>query len=451
MPKLLQNIANTGIQADTPFNLRNKLRVFNSAVLLVLFISLFYLVVGVVNHFYLGVMLTVFSVLSTLLAFYLVRRRRYSAAFHYMMWYGFTFLSGFAILFGRINNSYYYLLFMPVAANILFDCLSTTLVYTIISAAVLMCNVYWVDNYPPYYVLDGLMIYFGYPNVLFVIALIYMGVRQFKQENLAYAGQIDQQRRVLEEKNHEITDSINYAKKIQDALIPSEQEFNGHFKEAFVLFRPKDIVSGDFYWITERQGKIYYATADCTGHGVPGGFMTMLGISFLDEIINEKGVEGPAAILDALRDRLVHTLKQSGTAGENKDGMDIVLCCLDKQRSTLEFSAANNSLYILRNGGLTEYKGDKQPCGFHHDSRPFTGHRISLQPGDCVYTFSDGYADQFGGPKGKKFKYKQLQETLLASHHKPFAEQKRDVSNVFDAWKVPLEQVDDVLLVGVKF
>lgn len=450
MPNLLQNIADTGIQSDTPFHLRNKLRVFNNAVMLVLFISLFYLVVGIVNRFYLGVTLTVFSVLSTFLAFYLVSRARYAVAFHYMMWYGFIFLSGFTILFGRINNSYYYFLFMPIAANILFDCLTTMLVYTVISAVMLVANAFYIDHYPPYYVLENWLAYFGYPNAVFAIALVHMGVRVFKQENLAYAGQIDQQRRVLEEKNHEITDSINYARRIQDALIPSEQEFNAHFKEAFVLFRPKDIVSGDFYWITRRQGKIYYATADCTGHGVPGGFMTMLGISFLDEIINEKGVEKPAAILDALRDRLVHTLKQSGTAGESKDGMDIVLCCIDLQSNTLDFAAANNSLYVLRNGSLADHKGDRQPCGFYHNSRPFTDHRISLQPGDCVYTFSDGYADQFGGPKGKKFKYKQLQETLLASHYKSFAEQKRGFGQVFDAWKVPLEQVDDVLLVGIK-
>ncbi len=334
-----------------------------------------------------------------------------------------------------------------------------------------------MDFFQSYYNIPPALRFFGYPNIPFVCLLIFLGVRLFKQENLKYAATIEDQRKILEEKNHEITDSINYAKKIQDALIPSETEFTSHFKEAFVLFKPKDIVSGDFYWISKKENKVFYATADCTGHGVPGGFMTMLGISFLDEIVNEKNIDAPNEILNLLREKIIGTLKQTGTAGESKDGMDIALCCLDTDTNILHYAAANNSVYVLSpfgglaptGGGvaqatgevdgkknqstnefvLKEYKPDKQPCGFHHEPKPFTVQHIKLQTGDCIYTFSDGYADQFGGDKGKKFKYKKLEELLISSH-KDFKAQKKLLDETFDGWKGGLEQVDDILLIGIR-
>lgn len=450
MVSLLQSIARTGIYTDTSFHLRNKLRVFNNAILIIMCVSAFYCVVGFVTHLYYGAFTTLFSVGSTILALVLVKYRRYNLAFHYAMWYGFIFLSLFGVLFGEANSSCYYFLFMPVACSILFDEPKVTVIYFAISALMLIANVLYMDHVPPYYVLPAWLRYFNYPNVFFSTLLVFLGVRLFKQENIRYAGRIEDQHRALEVKNQEITDSITYARKIQDALIPSEARFSAFFKEAFVLFRPKDIVSGDFYWIARKQQKIYYATADCTGHGVPGGFMTMLGISFLDEIVNGKQVNEPAAILDALRERIISTLRQTATAGENKDGMDIVLCCLDAETNTLDYAGANNALYVMRDGSITEYKGDKQPCGFYHELRPFTNRRVALQPGDCIYTFSDGYADQFGGPKGKKFKYKQLQQTLETLAHQPLREQKTSIERIFESWRVPLEQVDDVLLIGVR-
>ncbi|MBS1636102.1 MAG: SpoIIE family protein phosphatase [Bacteroidetes bacterium] len=450
MATLIERITNLGINHDTPFHLRNKLRVFNTAVVIIICISAFYGGVAVVKHFYYGIAVTAFSVLYNICALLMVRKRHYHVAFHCTMWYGFIFLSAFSILFGRVNNSYYYFLFMPVVCNILFDQHRHTVLYLVTSSIFMVLNVYYIEHYTPYYTLSEWMTYLSYPNIVFAAILVYMGVRLFKQENLRYAGQIEEQKKVLEEKNHEITDSINYARKIQNALIPSEQEFAAHFREAFILFKPKDIVSGDFYWITRKGNKVFYATSDCTGHGVPGGFMTMLGISFLDEIINEKNITRPDLVLNALRERIIHTLKQTGTAGENKDGMDIVLCCLDTSTLQLEFACANNSLFVLRGGALTEYRADKQPCGFYHENLPFTYHQVTLQPGDQVYTFSDGFADQFGGPKGKKFKYKQLQETLIANGTKSLHEQHKVLDHVFESWRDTLEQIDDVLLIGIK-
>ena len=263
------------------------------------------------------------------------------------------------------------------------------------------------------------------------------------------------QNHTIEQKNREITDSIQYAYNIQTAIMSSEKEFAAHFDDAFVFFRPKDIISGDFYWIGKVDNKIIYATGDCTGHGVPGGFMSMLGISLLNEVVNEHELTEPALILSRVRKKVIVALKQKGIAGEHQDGMDMVICVLDKDAKTLTFASANRSFYIVSGGEndfrLNEYKGDKQPVGiFGRELKPFSQQTIQLNGRDTIYTFTDGFADQFGGPKGKKFKYKQLQELLLQNANKPMSQQKQALAAAFTSWKGNLEQVDDVCVIGVK-
>jgi serine phosphatase RsbU (regulator of sigma subunit) len=272
-----------------------------------------------------------------------------------------------------------------------------------------------------------------------------------EQENVV----ISKQKEELFDKNKEITDSINYAKRIQRAFIPKENEFTKAFKESFVLFRPKDIVSGDFYWIYEIETRIYYATADCTGHGVPGGFMTMLGLSFLEEIVSQNIAKDPADVLNIIRKRIINTLKQTGSAEESKDGMDVVLCCIDKSKMKLTYAAANNSFYILRKDEagekqLIEKKGEKQPCGFFPDPQPFILHEEELKQGDIIYTLTDGYPDQFGGKKGKKFRYKALEELLLNNSDLSFEKQRDILNTTIEEWMGKLDQVDDILVIGVK-
>jgi serine phosphatase RsbU (regulator of sigma subunit) len=288
----------------------------------------------------------------------------------------------------------------------------------------------------------------------------------------------EMQKHIIEEKNKEITDSINYAQKIQFAILPKEEEFTKAFPDSFVLFKPKDIVSGDFYWFTKvlatstnaRRGAsdgrradtefgdttsspelFIYATCDCTGHGVPGGFMSMLGTSLLNETINEKGISKTGQILDRVRDKLITEMKQTGLEGENKDGMDLVLTCYDLKNMKLTYSAANNGFYIIRNGELLEMDPDKQPIGYYGDAmKPFTEHTVDLQKGDCIYTFTDGYADQFGGPKGKKYKYKQFEELLMNIWQKPMREQHTALDESIESWRGELEQNDDICIIGVR-
>lgn len=263
--------------------------------------------------------------------------------------------------------------------------------------------------------------------------------------------EIEKQKELVEDHQKEIIDSINYAQKIQSAILPSLNDFRDTVKNGFVLFKPKDIVSGDFYWLSEKENYIFYAAADCTGHGVPGGFMSMLGTSLLNEVVNEKKIYEPADVLDMLRVKIILALKQKGESGENKDGMDMVFCRLDKNKKQLVYAAANNPLWLVRNGQCIEYRADKQPVGISGGkSEQFTQHTIDLQAGDCIYIFTDGFADQFGGPKGKKFKYKQFQELLVENASKPVAEQHNILEKSIDSWRGTLEQVDDVLVIGVR-
>lgn len=266
--------------------------------------------------------------------------------------------------------------------------------------------------------------------------------------------EIEFQNTALEYKNREITDSINYARNIQLASIPTKERFNSCFRDSFVYYVPKDIVSGDFYWVYQQENIVYYVTGDCTGHGVPGGFMTMLGLSFLQEIIAGRRIQDPAEVLNLLRDKIINALNQNGAPGESKDGMDITICRVDQTSLELTYASANNSLYLVRkneNGiaEITKYAADRQPCGFYHDNKLFTQHTVQLQQGDCVYTFTDGYADQFGGPKGKKFRYKQLEELLVRNSTLPFQEQAIILDQTLKNWQGNNEQVDDILVIGI--
>jgi len=260
-----------------------------------------------------------------------------------------------------------------------------------------------------------------------------------------------QQKDIIEQKNQSITDSIQYASRIQTAVLPPIDFISEWGIENFILYMPKDIVSGDFYWGLKKDDKIIVAAGDCTGHGVPGAFMSMLGHAFLDEIVNTTRVENAAIILNTLRDEIINTLKQKGMAGEAHDGMDISIFILDRKTGIMDFAGANNPLYLIRDGKLTKIPGDRMPIGLHVTTMtPFTNQSIQTVKGDRLYIFSDGYADQFGGPKGRKYMYKPFQDLVLRNHDKPMDNQKEILQNTFINWKGDREQVDDVLVIGVR-
>ena len=266
-------------------------------------------------------------------------------------------------------------------------------------------------------------------------------LKQRANEKLSHANEL------IKEKNDDITASLEYASKIQEALLPTKENTT-LFTDAFFMLKPKDIVSGDFFWYTEKAGKKIFTAVDCTGHGVPGAFMSMIGNTFLHEIINEKGITKPSEILNELRSKVVGALSKRDA---RKDGMDMAICALDEQNLTLEFAGANNPLYLVQDNEMKEIKADKQPVGLMAErNEPFNNHEFKIKKGDKIYVFSDGYADQFGGPKGKKFKYKQLKDLLFGISEKPMTEQREILLTTFNSWKGDLEQVDDVCLIGVR-
>ncbi len=272
---------------------------------------------------------------------------------------------------------------------------------------------------------------------------------------------IEHQKEEVDEKNQEIISSLRYAKRLQEALLPPKNLLESFFKNNyFILYQPRDIVSGDFYWArkiktTPREGKskefLLMAVADCTGHGVPGAFMSLLGSNFLHQSAVDKDVNTPAEALDFLNQKIITTLNHGYGEEKIRDGMDISLIAIDLESKQLAYAGANNPVYVVRDNTLETLKANKQAIGNMNDAAlPYTNLVNQLQSGDCIYMFTDGYADQFGGPKGKKLMRKQFEEILLANSSKPMQDQKFALETVYTNWKGDLEQVDDVCVVGIR-
>ena len=262
--------------------------------------------------------------------------------------------------------------------------------------------------------------------------------------------EVVEQKKIIEEKNKDITSSIRYAKRIQDALLPAKKYVDEHMGDHFVLYKPKDIVSGDFYWVNKKDDKLFFAAIDCTGHGVPGAFVSLVAHGNIQRALILFGVRTPAGILDKLNEGVTDVLSRGGQESEIKDGMDISLCALDRKNMKLEFSGANQPMLLVRDGKLIETKGDKQPIGQYITRKNFTNHEMEVQQGDTIYLYSDGYGDQFGGGNGKKFKRSRLKEMLLANHKQSMQEQKEILNETIESWRGNLEQIDDILVMGVR-
>lgn len=278
-------------------------------------------------------------------------------------------------------------------------------------------------------------------------------------ERLRLEKEIHVQSEVIEEKNKDITASIEYSKRIQRSVFIEKNKIKEYAPESFILFKPRDIVSGDFYWFTETHSAaqpenalLVVAAVDCTGHGVPGAFMSIIGHTLLNRTVNNPEIASPADALNFINREIKKTLNQKAYEAAIRDGMDIALSVIDFKNLNLSFAGANNPLFIVRNEELIELKATKQPITASSDSVafPFTNEIFELQKGDAVYLFTDGFADQFGGPKGKKFMYKRFREALISVQAHPMDEQKNLLFEILKAWKGDLEQVDDVLVIGIK-
>jgi len=296
----------------------------------------------------------------------------------------------------------------------------------------------------------------GLGLVVVFLIFVFNRLRVTKRQKLVIEEQkqeVEQQKEVveqahdeLEEKNQEIMDSITYAKRIQSAILPPTKLVKEYLKESFILYKPKDVVAGDFYWMEHKDNKVLFAAADCTGHGVPGAMVSVVCNNALNRSVREHGLTDPGDILTKTRDIVIEEFEKSEE--DVKDGMDIALCSLEGMK--LQYAGAHNPLWIIRNGEIIETKANKQPIGQFDNPEPYTTHSFDLEQGDSIYVFSDGYVDQFGGEKGKKFKAKAFRELLLSIQDKSMEEQKTIIDEAFESWRGNLEQIDDVCVIGVR-
>jgi serine phosphatase RsbU (regulator of sigma subunit) len=314
-----------------------------------------------------------------------------------------------------------------------------------------------------------LMLVAGLLHRMFYIRKTNAKINRQKLEIEAQRDKIEAQRDLLVKQKKDITDSINYAQRIQDALLPSQTYIRNLLSEFFIIYRPRDIVSGDFYWIKEIHNRLVFIGADCTGHGVPGGFMSMLGVTLLNDLIHPDNLDHPDKILDQLRVKVKEMLTQNGKIGEQKDGMDMAIAIMDRTSSQLRFAGANHPLYLIRNkngtdnGSLAPYlsmqnnnyilyelKGDSQPIGVYWEENGFHSHVVDLRNQDTFYIFSDGFIDQYGGELRKKFKTANFKKLLLSLQTESMESQRQHIEDAFISWKGNYEQIDDVCVIGVK-
>jgi serine phosphatase RsbU (regulator of sigma subunit) len=276
-------------------------------------------------------------------------------------------------------------------------------------------------------------------------------IEDLKEANQTLEQKVVERTKMIEAQKSELTSSIQYARRIQNALLPRNDEFARLFPSFFILSRPKDIVSGDYYWLGVKDDVVVIAVADCTGHGVPGAFMSLLGVSFLNEILNKSVKIRANEILNQLRDQVIKSLHQTGKSKEARDGMEIALCVVDKGKNKLQFSGAFRPLYLVRNGEIHEMNGDNMPIGiYEEDDNSFTNKEMQFYDGDIIYLFTDGYIDQMGGESRKTFRSQNFKKLLMDIHGESMQKQKDILETNYNVWKGPNDQQDDILIVGIK-
>jgi serine phosphatase RsbU (regulator of sigma subunit) len=292
----------------------------------------------------------------------------------------------------------------------------------------------------------------GFALMLVLAGVSYRNFRRKKKDNQIITQQkseVEKQKNIVEEKQKEILDSIEYALRIQTAILPPQKIVKQYLENSFILYKPKDIVAGDFYWMETVNDLVLFAACDCTGHGVPGAMVSVVCHNALNRAVREFGLTQPAQILDKTAEIVIENFSKSEE--DIKDGMDISLCSYNTKTKELNWAGANNPLWLIQNGELTETKANKQPIGMNEDSKPFTNHTFALNNGDTIYLFTDGFADQFGGDTGeKKLTKRRFKDLLLSVQNKSLQEQESVLDKFIIEYRKEIEQIDDILVMGVK-
>jgi serine phosphatase RsbU (regulator of sigma subunit) len=374
--------------------------------------------------------------------------RLFKVAKYYLLFVGNIFIISAGLMVGKGINNHVTLIPIVLMVVILFKTPAERFIGFLITVGFFVLQHYLFDIVPPQIpATPELKAIFAFIFFLLAMVISYFVGTYFVGINKEYEKIVIDQKEVLSLKNKEITDSITYAKRIQNAILPSDKVIRESLPDSFVLYKPKDIVAGDFYWLEKNDTTVLFAAADSTGHGVPGAMVSVVCKNALSRSVREFKLNEPGRILDKSREIIIQEFEKSET--EVQDGMDISLCSFSTKTYELQWAGANNPLLIIRNKEIIEIKPDKQPVGKFAASKEFTTHKFQLLKGDLLYVFTDGYSDQFGGPNKKKLKYKAFKQLLLDNHLSPMAVQKEKLDRAIELWKGPLEQVDDICLIGV--
>ncbi len=447
---MIERILNNGIRTENSDSLNRKIRISNLIVLLSVGIIFTYTPIYIIYGQVYGTFMNLAFVAASLIAGYMISQRQYIPAFLFHSICGYIYFVGGTLGYGLSTNLHFYLLVMCMIITVLFDNRLLIQIFLFSAVVLFFGLIWWGNNYDPIVQIPANMkpleTATGMVNLFLLFVIISLFIIFFKNEMLRSRQRLLEQKNEIEQKNKDITDSIEYAKRIQTALLPPKKNLYKLFPESNLFFRPKDIVSGDFYWIYENENYRFIAVGDCTGHGVPGALMSVLGLNLLTEIVENKHILEPAEILDELRNGILYAFDRDGINGEYKDGMDISLVRISKRESTFTYSAANNPVYHLTEKELVELAANRQAVGYSLEMKSYTQHTIEFQSGDALILFTDGFADQFGGPRGKKFMYKPFKQLLWENRK---SDLEILLSNTYKNWKGELEQVDDICVMRV--
>ena len=446
-------ISNVGLENSNDIHHVRHVHILNRILFLSCFFIGLYIPINIIlgNYFFFAVQTFFFVCIS--IAYWFNHKKWFRFSTYYIFFFIILNIL-FALVMHNNAGTEYLLIPSSIAPFIIFRRINDSLimlVFFMIACIVGLTLQQYITPLIIYKEKTRMILYFI--NVIISFAISGAIIISFKRVIENYENTLITQKNKIETINQEITDSLNYAKKIQEALLPSGEYASCILNEHFVLFKPKDIVSGDFYWGTRVNEWLIVTVADCTGHGVPGAFMSMLGVSFLNEIVRKKEVKKASEVLDYLRDSIIDALQQKGNVGEQQDGMDMALVVLNKNTNELQFAGAKNPLFIISSNAPNEIqvvKGDNMPVGIYGKLKSFKNNEFKMNTGDSVYLFTDGIVDQFGGEKRKKFLTKRLKESILKISHMPMSEQGENLNNIFETWKGDNLQTDDVTIIGFK-
>lgn len=449
--KVLLRILNNGITVNNTLTLNRRIRVANLIAVLIATIMALYTPVFFVFEQPVGIAINSIYFFSAITAFCLIHQKLTFPAFFLIVGSSFFYFVMTSIVYGTNVNLHFFLLIVCMTSVALFNSRTTVRILLALAIISFFSLIVWSHFYdrliyiPKQSHTDEIVI--GQVNLLLLFLISCTFMMFFKNEMLYGHQIITDQKNLLEEHNKDVMDSIHYALRIQKAMLPGRSSIKKIFPDYFLFFQPKDIISGDFYWIHETEKYQFVAVGDCTGHGVPGCMMSVLGINLMIEIVENRRITDPEFILSELRNGILLAFDKEGNSTEYKDGMDLALVRINRKNNSYTFSGAQNSIYHISSQKLDIRTADKQPIGFHHSMDFFTKQEFTYETGDLLVLFTDGFADQFGGPKNKKFGYKNFQELIFNNREQDL---EKVLSKTFYDWKGQLEQIDDVCVFGIR-